>query len=108
MVKPFEVDTADSFHTEVLEEPSRPVVVYFWSATCPTCSRMTPEVEAAAESSEGIKFVKAAAPALLELFKEYRVRATPSLVLCSKGQEVARQEGFKTAAEIIGWVNEHV
>ncbi len=51
MVRPVDVDTADSFHSEVLGEPSRPVVVYFWSSTCPACAMLSPQLDAAGEPS---------------------------------------------------------
>ena len=108
MVRPVEVDTADSFHREVLAEPSRPVVVYFWSSTCPACAMLSPQLDAAGEHCVTVKFTKVALQEAPELFKQYGIRATPTLVVFKAGEEVGRRADFREAEDIIHWVNEHV
>jgi len=106
MAKPLELD-AGNFDREVLEE-NTPVVVDFWSPTCPHCLQLNPHFEIAAETHKGeVKFVKIAAQdQAMPLFQQYGVRGVPTLVLFQAGKEIARQSGSKTSEQITAWLRE--
>ncbi|MGI5818567.1 MAG: thioredoxin family protein [Armatimonadota bacterium] len=105
MAKPVDVSRED-FEAEVLEVDDRPVLVDFWSETCGHCLTLNPQYEAAAEANEAVKFAKVIFQEAKDLFKEYGVRATPTLVLFSGGEEIARTVGAKRSDELNEWVAE--
>jgi thioredoxin 1 len=105
MAKPLDV-TPDQFEAEVLQE-ERPVVVDFWSETCAHCLTLNPHYDQAASENEAVKFVKVSFQAARDLFREHAVRATPTLVLFSGGEEIARTVGAKRADELNDWLKEH-
>jgi thioredoxin-like negative regulator of GroEL len=82
------------------------VLVDFWSETCGHCLALNPQYETAAEENEDVKFAKVSFQQAKDLFKEYGVRATPTLVLFSGGEEIARTVGAKRADELTGWIAE--
>lgn len=107
MAKPLDLG-ADSFDKEVLEE-TVPVVVDFWSQTCPHCQRLNPDFEKAADDDESAtKFCKVAAQDAMPLFERYQVKAVPTLVIFRDGEELARQSGYRTAEQILEWLKEQL
>ena len=107
MARPVDLN-AESFDKEVLEE-AVPVLVDFWSQTCPHCQRLNPDFEAAAESDEqGVKFCKVAAQEAMPLFKQHGVTAVPTLILFRDGSETARQSGYRTSEQILEWLKEQL
>lgn len=109
MAKPADVRNADEFKSEVLDTADTPVLVDFWSHTCPHCIKLNPEYDTAAAEQDGkVKFVKVAAQDYMELFREYGVRGTPTLILFHGGEEKAREAGFKTADQIAEWLAKNV
>jgi thioredoxin len=105
MAKPVDVSSED-FEVEVLQEQDQPVIVDFWSETCGHCLTLNPQYEAAAEANDDVKFAKVTFQEARDLFKEYGVRATPTLVLFSDGEEVDRTVGAKQAEELNAWLTE--
>lgn len=105
MAKPLDV-TPETFQAEVLDVEHCPVIVDFWSETCGHCLTLNPQYEAAAEENEDVKFVKLTFQGAKDLFKEHGVRATPTLIIFSGGEEIARTVGAKQAAELNAWISE--
>ncbi len=106
MSKPTEL-TVDEFAAEVLEAVL-PVLVDFWSPTCPHCQRLNPHFEAAGIECGGVKFVKVSAADCRPLFGQYGVTAVPTLVLFRDGAEVTRRHGETTSDEIVSWLSKHL
>ena len=107
MAKPIDVGS-DDFRIEVLDVEGQPVFVDFWSETCGHCLTLNPQFEEAAEENETVKFAKIAFQNGKEVFKEHGVRATPTLVLFSDGEELARTVGAKRAEELGQWLEEQL
>jgi len=98
--------TAESFAPEVLQAEG-PVVVDFWSATCPHCVRLAPEFDAAAAADEqGVKFAKVQLQQAPQVFAPHQVMGVPTMILFHGGQEVARHPGYLSAAQIARWLKE--
>lgn len=109
MQKPTDVKSAEEFQREVIDYDAGPVVLDFWSHTCPHCTKLNPEFETAAGELDGaVKFLKVAAQDHMDVFREYGVRGTPTLVLFENGAEKARVAGFKTAPEIVEWLQQNI
>jgi thioredoxin len=105
MSKPVDVGP-EEFEEEVLQVEGQPVIVDFWSETCGHCLTLNPQFETAAEENEDVKFAKVTFQDARDIFKEYGVRATPTLILFSDGEEIARTVGAKRADELSGWIAE--
>ena len=107
MAKPMDL-SVENFEEEVLQSES-PVLVDFWSPSCPHCRRLSPDFDKAAEeAADRVKFVKVSVQDARPLFSQHRVNAVPTLVLFRDGKELTRQEGALTPEEILSWVDEHV
>ncbi len=107
MAKPVDL-SAENFEEEALKSET-PVLVDFWSPSCPHCLRLGPDFDEAAEGAEGrVKFAKVSVQDARPLFAQHLVNAVPTLVLFRDGKEVARQEGARTPDEILSWVDENV
>jgi thioredoxin 2 len=102
MAKP-QVVNQDNFQAVVLESPE-PVVVDFWSPTCPHCRELAPHFEEAAEKVAGVKFVKVSTEEALPLFDQHQVYAVPVLILYKNGKELVREGGSKTCEQIEAWL----
>ncbi len=105
MAKPLDV-ALEEFEAEVLQAEG-PVVVDFWSETCGHCLTLSPQYDQAADENESVKFTKVSFQAAKDLFRQHGVRATPTLVLFTGGEELARTVGAKRAAELNEWLGEN-
>jgi thioredoxin 2 len=106
MGKP-EVATQENFQSLVLESDI-PVLVDFWSPTCPHCRALAPHFEEAAEKVPGVKFVKLSTDDALPLFDQHQVFAVPVLILFKQGKELVREGGEKTCEQIESWLKEQL
>ena len=108
MAKPIDVGP-EEFEAEVLRCRDRPVLVDFWSETCGHCLALNPHYDKAAEDKgEQVKFVKVSYQHGRDLFKDYDVRSTPTLVLFKNGNEIARTVGARSADALKTWLDEHL
>ena len=94
------IGSGEAFEEKVLKNP-RPVLVEFYTARCPACRRLEPEVHALADRFAGRAVVaQVDAAALPALAERYRVRAVPTLLLFSDGKEVSRTVGYRPAESL--------
>lgn len=107
MAKPIDAGSED-FEAEVLLIEDQPVFVDFWSESCGHCLALNPEFAQAAGTHDSVKFVKVSLQQGRDLFKEYGVRGTPTLVLFSGGEEIARTVGAMRAEELGEWLQEQL
>jgi thioredoxin 2 len=86
-----------------------PLVVDFWASWCAPCRMMAPEFEKAAESLEPeVRFAKVDTEAEQGLAARYQIRGIPTTIVFQSGQEVARQAGAMSAAQIEQFVRANI
>lgn len=107
MATPIDVTSEEQFEEEVTGREDGPVLVYFYSATCPHCKKQSPVIEQWAEDSDNVKLVRVQAQDCLPVFKEHRVLGTPTMIIFSDGEEQARQSGYKDRDVLEEWIAKH-
>ncbi|HWY74088.1 MAG TPA: thioredoxin domain-containing protein [Verrucomicrobiae bacterium] len=98
--------TRAEFDSEVLAS-NAPVLVDFYTDTCPPCRAMAPILqEWETEANGSLKFVKVDAASELDLASAYRVNAVPAFYLFSNGRCVAQTVGLKSKSSIKKWFDD--
>jgi len=96
--------TRDSFN-KILNGSDIPIVVDFWAPWCGPCKMMAPAYEQAARELEPeVRLAKVDTEAEPGLGNEFGIRSIPTIVLFSRGREIARHSGAIGSSDIIRWV----
>ena len=99
---------AAEFESEVLRS-KEPVLVDFFTETCPPCRMMAPVLQEIETEAQGqFKVVKVDAGAEMELAASYNVRAVPAFFAFSNGKCVGQTVRAKSKANMKKWFEESV
>jgi len=105
------MDVSDlSFKHEVLEQSKAiPVLVDFWSPTCPPCMMLKPILEKLEQEFEG-KFVlvKARVDQAMDAARQYEVQGIPAVKLFKDGEVVAEFVGAMPEFQVKEWLEQNV
>ena len=89
-----QISDAAAFESRVLHAV-RPVLVDFYSDSCPPCHKLAPTVEKIAKQYEGRAVIcKVNVNKLPQLAARYGIEAIPSVLFFKEGQEVQRLVGL--------------
>ena len=90
----------DDFENEVLGSDT-PVLVDFFATWCGPCKMLSPILEQVAEESDKVKIVKTDIDENMDIAEKYGIMSIPTLIMFDKGEEVAREVGFKQKKDIL-------
>ena len=83
--------TKENCNAEVKEELNIPVVVDFWSPTCPPCMALMPKYHDMEEEFSGkVKFTSVDCSSNKRVAMLFRVMALPTFLFWKEGKEVKR------------------
>jgi len=105
--KMMEVDDI-TFDKKVLES-DKPVLLYFWAATCKPCKMMKPDIEELEnELGEQLDFADTDAVANDGICQRYGVMSTPTLIMFHRGEAVLRLIGYVTRMDMKSKIEEQL
>jgi thioredoxin 1 len=97
-VIPTRIASFADFEREVLESDV-PVILDVWSASCAPCRQLEPVLVEVATRYEGrVKVAEVSAQADARILAKLEVRATPTLIMFERGDEIGRASGYRPAA----------
>ena len=100
--------TAAEFESEVLRS-KEPVLVDFFTETCPPCRMMAPVLQEIETEAQGqLKVLKVDAGVEMELASQYGVRAVPAFFAFSNGRCVGQTVGAKSKTNMKKWFEDSV
>ncbi len=94
------IESEEQFATEVLAAPT-PVVVDYYTPTCPTCLQMLPILQTVAAEYQGkIKVVKVNGAKLPQLMSRFNVSSVPCCLVFQQGIVVGRSTALMNQREM--------
>jgi len=94
-----------SFEDEVIKS-EKPVLVDFWSPTCPPCTTLGLIIEEIAKDFEGkVKVGKLNVMENPETAGKYKIVGTPTIIIFKNGEPIERATGLRSKEAIADKLN---
>lgn len=90
------IDSVAAFQQQVLQA-GKPVLVDFYSLTCPPCRKLSPTIEKlATQYKDQASVVKVDVDKIPELAAKYNIYGIPTILIFSNGEETKRIIGYNS------------
>lgn len=91
----------NNFHSSVLDNSAKPVVVNVWASWCHNCKRLAPIFAASAEENKDkVDFYQLKADDNLDLVKSLKIMGVPTLLFYRHGILIAKKPGVRSQKSI--------
>jgi thioredoxin 1 len=98
---------ADTFESSVSEET--PTLVDFWAEWCAPCRAVAPILEEIARENDGkLRVVKLNVDENPDITQRLGILSIPTLILFSKGEEMARIVGARAKEQLLKEIEPHL
>ncbi|MEQ9902076.1 thioredoxin [Pectobacterium punjabense] len=102
------ITTSDTSLDTLLATSDKPVLLDLWAPWCQPCKTLAPLLDTLADNtSDNLTVAKLDVEQYPAFMRRFGVRGIPTLLLFKNGQEVSRQIGVKTLAQLRGWLESH-
>ncbi|WP_341233516.1 thioredoxin TrxC [uncultured Sulfitobacter sp.] len=96
-------------HDKATQTDDLPLIIDYWAPWCGPCRTMAPEFAKAAKALRfKTRFAKIDTEQFPAISQRLQIRGIPLLILYAKGKEIARLSGARPAADIEGFVRQHL
>ncbi len=96
-------------HDKATQADDLPLIVDYWAPWCGPCRTMAPEFAKAAKALRcKARFAKIDTEQFPTISQRLQIKGIPLLILYAKGKEIARLSGARPAADIEGFVRQHL
>lgn len=103
----FPVDVDQSNFTAEVKKSGKPVLVDFWSPTCPPCRQLAPVLTSLAKEMVGkLKVAKLNVEAQPAAASVFGIKGVPTLILFKDGKNVAQTVGYHPIDELKAFVSQ--
>jgi len=97
----------DAEKMEEIENSDETWVIDFWAEWCGPCKKLAPRFEEVSEELDDVNFGKVDMEENQQIGTSNGVRALPTLLIMSEGEEVSRKAGAMSKKELKDWIQEN-
>ncbi|MEQ9772761.1 thioredoxin [Pectobacterium jejuense] len=102
------ITASDTSLEELLNHNDKPILLDLWAPWCQPCKTLAPLLDTIADNTQdNLTVAKLDVEQYPALMQRFGVRGIPTLLLFKNGQEISRQIGVKTLAQLRGWLESH-
>ncbi|MEQ9861449.1 thioredoxin [Pectobacterium cacticida] len=102
------ITASDTSLDALLTTSDKPILLDLWAPWCQPCKTLAPLLNTIADNTpDNLTIAKLDVEQYPALMQRFGVRGIPTLLLFKSGQEISRQIGVKTLAQLRGWLESH-
>lgn len=102
------ITASDASLDTLLNNSDTPILLDLWAPWCQPCKTLAPLLETLAENAaQKLTVAKLDVEQYPAAMRRFGVRSIPTLLLFRNGEEISRQIGMKTLAQLRGWLASH-
>ncbi|WP_224555979.1 thioredoxin [Pectobacterium versatile] len=102
------ITASDTSLDALLTHSDKPVLLDLWAPWCQPCKTLAPLLNTIADNTpDNLTVAKLDVEQYPAFMQRFSVRGIPTLLLFKNGQEISRQIGVKTLAQLRGWLESH-